>query len=810
VTAILAVRVLLFLSLALTVYLVKVTIERCRSEKRFNFIYCLVGIFCYNLGYFIEMTSGSLQGGMIAIKIMYMGSCFMPVMFLFFVADYCEAGLQKRRYKIPLLIVPAVMYILVATFEYHKLIYTSVSYNSALPLNGMDITPGKLYLFPTLYSLFCIGLTCTILIRTILKTAKSRRGGLMLLLVASLAPVVAQLIYAAATIVFNNRINFTAFIMVASNAILYFTVVKNDLFDLAPKAYSITLDLIRDAFVVLDKDMNYSSFNKNALELFPALETLPKGSAITKLPDWPEALSEPEPSGGAGEDTRKEKEFTLPRKPGRNYSGWVNAVAGEDKKTVGWVVLIQDITQTVNLINGIQAQRDEIAAMRDNLKEGLFLLDKDRVIQPSYSRALENVLSGKDLQGKDFVDLLEKSYSPKDLETVRDYFNMLFDGSVDAETLEDINPLEEFKYISTETGEHKTLRGLFTPIDQGKGETFILGTFQDITAEAELKKKLAEEESRRQDEMRTIFELLQVEHQVFNNFTEDADYEFERINNTLKNAKLSPKDLLVEIYQSVHAIKSNSLIVGLVSFGEKLHRLESELKELRDKDHVVFDDLLHITVELENRMKDRDKFLDIIKRLKTFNSGDIENVKSDKDVFVETLSQACEKAAADLGKKARFVVDSFDGGVLDSGQRRVMKEILTQLVRNSVSHGIEPPEERKAKGKDETGTISLALSTGNGGIHIILKDDGKGLCFEKIAASALAKGLIKETEKTDRKALTQVIFMPGFSTSETENMHSGRGIGLNLVRDRLRELHGTMRLQNSAGGLVFDIFIPAA
>jgi two-component system chemotaxis sensor kinase CheA len=789
--------------------------ERCRSEKRFNFIYCLVGIFSYNLGYFIEMTSGSLQGGMIAIKVMYLGSCFMPVMLFFFVADYCETRFQKLRYKIPLLIVPLINYLLVLTFEHHKLIYTSVFYNSAIPLDGVNIVPGPLYLLTTVYSLFCIVISCIILVGTILKTAKSRRGGLVMLLVASLAPLIAQLIYVAATIVFDNRINFTAFILVVTNAILYFTVVKNDLFDLAPKAYSITLDLIRDAFVVLDRDMNYSSYNKNALELFPGLETLPKGSRITQLPDWPGVLSEPEPAGeadGSGEadGERKEKEFTLARRPGRNYSGWVNAVAGEGKKTVGWVVLIQDITQTVNLINGIQAQRDEIAAMRDNLKEGLFLLDKNCVIQPSYSQALENVLSGKEFQGKDFVELLEKSFSPKDLETVRDYFNMLFDESVDAEMLEEINPLQEFNYISCETGEHKTLKGLFTPIDQGQGETFILGTFQDITAEVELKKKLAEEESRRQDEMRTIFELLQVEHQVFNNFIEDADYEFERINNTLKDSKLPPKDLLVEIYQSVHAIKSNSLIVGLTSFGEKLHRLESELKELRDKKDISFDEILHITIELENRMKDKDKFLDIIKRLKTFNSGDIENVKSDKDVFVETLTQACEKAAADLGKKVRFTVDSFDEEVLDSGQRRVMKEILTQLVRNSVSHGIESPEERKAKGKNETGTISLALGRENGGVHIILKDDGKGLSFEKIAANALAKGLIKETEKADRKALSQVIFTPGFSTSETENMHAGRGIGLNLVRDRLRELHGTIKLQNSTGGLVFDIFIPPA
>jgi two-component system chemotaxis sensor kinase CheA len=387
----------------------------------------------------------------------------------------------------------------------------------------------------------------------------------------------------------------------------------------------------------------------------------------------------------------------------------------------------------------------------------------------------------------------------------------LFEGAVDAEMLEDINPLQEFKYVSVETGEHKTLRGLFAPVDRAD-EKFILGTFDDITAEVELKRKLAEEESRRQDEMRTIFELLQGEHRVFDVFIEDTDDEFDRINKTLKENKLNPRDLLVEIYQGVHAIKSNSLIVGLRSFGEKLHRLETEIKEMREKPDVGYEDILHIAVELENRMKDKDKFLDLVKRLQSFTaggSGTGGDKKSDKDVFVEGLRTACEKAAADLGKKVSFKVEELEDAALESGRRREMKEILTQLVRNSVSHGVETPAERAAAGKDETGLISLSVKVEGPDIHIVLKDDGAGLNFDKIARKALAAGLITEAQKNDRRALTNVIFQPGFSTSDSENMHAGRGIGLNLVRDRLKELHGSIRLQGSPGkGLGFDMKIP--
>jgi two-component system chemotaxis sensor kinase CheA len=810
-----AVCALIFLSILVSVYLLVVTIERCRSEKRFNFIYCLMGLFFYNLGYLVEVTCGSTEAGVIAIKLMYIGACFMPPFFFFFIADYCELKIKPLFYKIPLLAIAVFDYLLVATFDHHTLIYSGYYYNHAEPLKGIEISPGPLYSLATIFSFLCVIVTCAVLVKRLIETKNGRRT-LVLLLIASAAPIFAQLFYVFLSFIATGPlagINFTAFVFVISNIILYVTVLKSDLFDLAPKAYSITIDLIRDAFVVLDKDMNYIGCNRNARLLFPDLETFPKGKEIFGLENWPEELGAPDTSRAANAepDARAEKNFTLPQRPNHNYSGWMNAVAKEDGSVAGWVVLIQDITEMVNLINNIQAQRDEIAAMRDNLKEGLFLMDRNCTIQPSYSKALEDVLSCTNIQGKNFLDILRQSFSAKDIETIRDYFDMIFEGSMEVEELEDLNPLREFGYTSVETGGKKTLRGLFAAVDRGKGDVLLLGTFQDITAETELKKQLSEEESMRQDEMQTVFELLQVEPGIFNSFIEDADYEFNRINETLKEKKIPSRDAVANIYQSVHAIKSNALIVGLGSFGKKLHRLETDLKELREKQQISFDDILHVTVELDKRMKDRDKFLDIIKRIKDFTTGKGRNEqKSEREIFIETLSMACRRASSDLGKKVRFTADSFDKAALDGKERGVMKEILTQLVRNSVYHGIESPEERIKKGKKETGDISLSVSLENGAIRMILKDDGQGLDFSKIAEKASALGLIKNGETAaDKKLLLKAIFSPGFSTSETENLHAGRGMGLNLVSERLKEVHGNIRLQNvKGGGLLFDIRIP--
>ena len=461
------------------------------------------------------------------------------------------------------------------------------------------------------------------------------------------------------------------------------------------------------------------------------------------------------------------------------------------------------------LWSALRAERDEITAMKDNLKVGLFLLNGDYVIQGAYSKALENILGTDELEGIKLTDLLSASIKAKERDTLEDYFGMVMNRSFDAKMLEEINPISEFTYMIEYSNQEKMLRTSFSTVDRGHGEFFILGTVEDVTAEKQLEQQLAEEEAKREEEMRALFQVIQVEPRVFNDFIEDTEYEFNRMNDTLKTKDLSAKDVMVDIYQSVHAIKSNALILGLDNFSGKLHQLESKLKVIRDKDEIDFEDMLHITVEIEKIMKEKDKFRDTIAKIESFNAVTGGNRRQDRYVLVETLTKACEKASVALEKKVKFSVDELDGIVLEYGPRRVMKEVLTQLVRNSVYHGIESPEERQAAGKDSEGLIRLSVKYGDGRIHLKLSDDGRGLNFDRIREKALALNLIRQADADNRNHLLQAIFSPGFSTAETADMHAGRGIGLNLVRERIKDLHGSIKLQTEPGkGTVFNIFIP--
>ena len=418
------------------------------------------------------------------------------------------------------------------------------------------------------------------------------------------------------------------------------------------------------------------------------------------------------------------------------------------------------------------AERDEIAAMKDSMQIGLFFMDKNYIIQDHYSRYLEEMLGEGELFGKIFTDMIADSVTPSELEAIQDYFKMVIEQSYDQEMLDDINPLTELHYVNSETGEKKVFQCAFSTVERDRGEVFFLVTVYDITIRVELQKRLAEEESRRQEEMQSVFELIQVQPDVFTDFMGDMGHEFDSIDKIQKNESLSAHETLVKIYQSVHAIKSNAVILGLNVFGNKVHNLESKIKKLREmQGDVPFSAMLELTMDIEKISSEREKFKEIIDKLNSYTGGSVgggsgsgsdkrQNVK----VLVDSLAKTTTRAAEDQEKLIQFIGNDIDDEAIEKGPRRVIKDILMQLIRNSAVHGIEMPEVRTAKGKKDTGTIKLSIKMTDDKkqIHIKLSDDGNGLNYKRIAEKALDKKLIKPADADNKDLLMKVIFSPGF------------------------------------------------
>ncbi len=162
------------------------------------------------------------------------------------------------------------------------------------------------------------------------------------------------------------------------------------------------------------------------------------------------------------------------------------------------------------------------------------------------------------------------------------------------------------------------------------------------------------------------------------------------------------------------------------------------------------------------------------------------------------------------GKKVRLEIFGEETE-LDKTLIEEINDPLVHMVRNSVDHGIEPPEEREKLGKDPTGTITLSAEQEGNNIIISIEDDGRGIDPEKIKAKAIEKGIItpEKAAEMNRNDILNLIFAPGFSTAQKVSNVSGRGVGMDVVKTNVTKLRGVINIETEPGkGSKFIIKLP--
>lgn len=146
---------------------------------------------------------------------------------------------------------------------------------------------------------------------------------------------------------------------------------------------------------------------------------------------------------------------------------------------------------------------------------------------------------------------------------------------------------------------------------------------------------------------------------------------------------------------------------------------------------------------------------------------------------------------------------------LDKSLIEAVGDPLTHLVRNSIDHGLETPEERLKAGKLATGLVSISACHEGGSIVIEVADDGRGLKGEKILAKAIERGLVSADESLSEEQIYNLIFLPGFSTAESVTDLSGRGVGMDIVKQAVTTIGGTIKVNSVPGqGISTRIRLP--
>ncbi|WP_343347696.1 chemotaxis protein CheA [Terrisporobacter petrolearius] len=282
--------------------------------------------------------------------------------------------------------------------------------------------------------------------------------------------------------------------------------------------------------------------------------------------------------------------------------------------------------------------------------------------------------------------------------------------------------------------------------------------------------------------------------------------EISKINEDLKSNKDNPKEVEGNKKDKVSHTKKENKNSYLTVNIDKIDSLMNLVGEI-----VTTESMVEKQSQLENF--DPDNFEKQARRLHQLTNELQDVVMSIRMVPISSTFTKMQRVVRDMSKKTGKKVDLVLLGEQTEVDKNILENIsdpLMHMVRNSMDHGIETPEERKNTTKPEKATVTLEAKNTGGDILIIIKDDGRGLNKETIVNKAIEKGVTSKSinEISDKEAYN-FILAPGFSTKEAVTEYSGRGVGMDVVYTNIRKLRGSISIDSEYGkGTTFTIRIP--
>ena len=488
----------------------------------------------------------------------------------------------------------------------------------------------------------------------------------------------------------------------------------------------------------------------------------------------------------------------------------------------------------VNLETKIVEKTAEVTTLLDNAGQGFLSFGCDLVIHERYSKECIKLL-GEDLSEKNIADILfnesakRKFFKNTVLEACR------IDSNIVQNSILSLLPNEIILNRRALQLKYKVL----------KNKSLML-IITNITAKKKLEKKVQKE----QDVLKMIVEIITESDSFY-----DTKKEYENFIESYKefiNANSTSLRNISEIYRKVHTFKgafSQFYMHEVVHF---LHTLEDELSTLIKENNHTNEKLLSILDSYPYRINFDTQLASISSILgKEFlnsenfvkiNFHDIKNIQSKikhvfakqrfetdeaKEIIVE-LSNLSNQPLNTLLKPYRSLVQQLalrlnkeiydveiicDDNIIISDKHKPVIKSLIHLFRNSVDHGIEDPETRLTRDKDENGTISCTVLNNEENFQIVISDDGAGIDKELVLQKAINRDIITKEDSLamDDNEIYSLIFYEQFSTREEVSNVSGRGVGMNAVKVEIEKVGGTIEIYSQKNvGTTFTIKIEYA
>lgn len=243
----------------------------------------------------------------------------------------------------------------------------------------------------------------------------------------------------------------------------------------------------------------------------------------------------------------------------------------------------------------------------------------------------------------------------------------------------------------------------------------------------------------------------------------------------------------------------------------EIHHTESKTTSRIMVDTEKLDTLMILVTELvttqsqfdlalkNNSIKNlKEVYLNIQKLTKQFRDNALKMRLIPINDLIISFKRLVRDVSKKLGKEIDFVTQGMDTE-LDKSTIDAINEPLMHIIRNSIDHGIEQPEQREKQNKSKKGKIELTAYHSGSFVYIEVKDDGKGIDKDFIRKKAIEKGIIEKSTKLTDKDIYELLFFPGFSTAQNLTEISGRGVGMDVVNKKIQELRGEIVVNSEIG-----------
>ncbi|MGH1426800.1 MAG: ATP-binding protein [Arenicella sp.] len=501
-----------------------------------------------------------------------------------------------------------------------------------------------------------------------------------------------------------------------------------------------------------------------------------------------------------------------------------------------FVILFHFIRQLRQRDEQVAKSQQEVSNIMETVDQGLFLLNEDGVIMENHSASMHTIFGGEEISGQKLDYFLQKFIGKKDLQVTASFLDLLFDPTKWGNLLDDLNPLKQIpvritdRYLGTQD---KFLSFNFKrvsmeeewatePGDKPESVKNVLVTVTDVTDVVLLEREIDRMKEDSGSQMQILSAVAKCpDKKGLKLFLKNTKAAFEEVNAILKSSGTGSdvhRERANGIMSLIHRIKGDSASLSLNFFSESCHDFESSIKEILANDSIRGEQFLPLTIALRELRAQRRLLEDLaLGILESANVSDEQQpavvTRAANQSQFDGLSRFVKDMAKRQEKRVEFIRSGFNEHVLDDKFSAHLKSIVVQLLRNAVAHGIESPTDRRVKGKKAVGLISANLVKHDAGqFRLIVEDDGKGFSKQEIVETALKKNLVTQQELNvmNNRQVFNLIFKPGFSSSDGVDIDKGQGMGMAVVKRAVDEVGGFLSIRASGGaGCRIIVVFPA-